>query len=50
MEQRYNRMEDQKPKPGLACNQDFAQEKGIEQKVKKISNLFILGDVVSKLV
>ena len=37
MEQRYRRMEDQKPRPGLAFNLNFAKEKGLEPKVKKIS-------------
>ena len=36
MRQRYRRMEDQKPGPGLACNLSFAKEKGLEPKVKKI--------------
>ena len=35
---------------GLACNLDFAKEKGLEPKVKKISKMSKLGDVVSKLV
>ena len=39
MGQRYRRMEDQKPGPGLACNLDFAEEKGLEPKVKKISKI-----------
>ena len=34
-EQRYRRMEDQKPGPGLACNLGFAKEKRLEPKVKK---------------
>ena len=37
MGQRYRRMEDQKPGPGLACTVDFAKGKGLEPKVKKIS-------------
>ena len=48
--QRYRRMEDQKPVPGLACNMGFAKEKGLEPKVKKFPKLAELGDVVSKLV
>ena len=39
MGQRYRRMEDQKPEPGLVCNLDFAKEKGLEPKVKKISKI-----------
>ena len=50
MGQRYRRMEDQKPWPGLACNLGFAKEKGLEPKVKKLLKLSKLGDVVSKLV
>ena len=42
-------MEDQKPRPGLACNLDFAKEKGLEPEVKKISKLSKLGNL-SKLV
>ena len=41
--QRYRRMEDQKPGPGLACNLSFATEKGLEPKVKKISEIFEVG-------
>ena len=29
----YRRMENQKQGPGLACNLDFAKEKGLEPKV-----------------
>ena len=39
MGQRYCRMEDQKPGPGLACNLGIAEEKGLEPKVKKISKI-----------
>ena len=38
-EQKYRRMEDQKPGPGLACNLGFAKEKILEPKVKKISKI-----------
>ena len=31
--QRYRRMEDQRPGPGLACNMGFATEKVLELKV-----------------
>ena len=31
--QRYRRMEDQQPEPGLACNLCFAKEKRFEPKV-----------------
>ena len=34
MEQRYSKMEDQKLGPWLACNQDFAKGKRLEQKLK----------------
>ena len=37
--QRYRRMEDQKPVPGLARNMGFAKDKGLEPKVKKISKI-----------
>ena len=37
MGQRYRKMEDQKS--GLASNVDFAKEKGLEPKVKKISKV-----------
>ena len=50
MGQRYLRIEDKKLGPGLECNLDFATEKGLEPKVKKIFKIVILGDVVSKLV
>ena len=33
MGQRYRKMENQKPEPGLACNLDFAKRKGLETKV-----------------
>ena len=36
MGQRYRRTEDQKPRPCLACNLDFAKEKELEPKVKKV--------------
>ena len=35
MGRRHHRMEDQKPWPGLARNQDFAKGRGLEPKVKK---------------
>ena len=38
-DQRYRRIEDQKPGPGLACNLGFAKEKGLEPTVKKISKI-----------
>ena len=31
----YRRMEDQKPWPGLARNQDFSKRRGLKPKVKK---------------
>ena len=37
--QRYRRLEDQKPGPGLACNLGFDGEKGPEPKLKKISKI-----------
>ena len=39
MGQRYRRMEDQKPGPGLACNLDFAKSEGLEPKVEKVPKL-----------
>ena len=39
MEQRYRRTEDQKPRPCLACNLDFANKKELELKVKKVSKI-----------
>ena len=38
--QRYRRMEDQKPVPGLAWNLSFAKKKGLEPKLK---NVFKIG-------
>ena len=32
--QRYRRMEDQKPWPGLALNQEFSKGRGLKPKVK----------------
>ena len=46
MGQKYRRMDDQKPWFGLALNQDFAEERGFEPKVKMSE----LGDATSKLV
>ena len=43
MGQRYSRMEDQKPRPWLACNLDFVKEKGVEPKIKKVSKLILIG-------
>ena len=39
MGQRYRKIKDQKPGPGLACNLDFATEKELETYVKKISKM-----------
>ena len=39
-------MEDQKPWPVFACNQDFAKRRGLEPKMKMAK----LGNVLSKLV
>ena len=36
-------MEDQKPGPGMACNLSFGREKGLEPKVKKISETVEVG-------
>ena len=48
MGQRYRRMEDQKPWPGLALNKNFAKARKLKSKLKmKMSEL---GDVSSKLV
>ena len=46
MGQRYRKTEDQKPWPGFSRNQSFAEERGLEPKVK----LFKLGDALCKLV
>ena len=46
MRQRYCRVKNQKPWPGLALNQDFAKEGGLKPKAKMSK----LGDVLSKLV
>ena len=43
MGQRYRKIEDQKLGSGLACNQDLAEGKGLEQKVKKISKIVKVG-------
>ena len=43
MGQRYRRMENQNMGPGLACNLDFAAEKGLEPKVKKIFKIVEIG-------
>ena len=34
MRQRYRKMEDQKPWPGLALNQEFARGRGLKPKLK----------------
>ena len=39
MGQSYRRMVDQKSGPRLACNLDFAKEKGLEPKGKNISKI-----------
>ena len=41
--QRYCRMEDKKPGPGLACNLGFAKQKGPEPKVKQIFKIIEVG-------
>ena len=46
--QRYRRMEDQKPGPGLACNLGFAKEKDLNLKLKRFPKLSKLEDVVRK--
>ena len=46
MGQRYRKMEDQKWWPGSSRNQDFAEGRGHEPKVKMSE----LGDALSKLV
>ena len=43
MGQRYRRMEDQKPEPGLACSQDFADRGGLEPKSKKFFKDALIG-------
>ena len=45
MEQRYREMEDQKQKPGLPCNQDFAKEgQDLNQNLKTFKKLQIERD------
>ena len=39
MGQRYRKTKDQKPRPWLTCNLDFAKEKELEPKVKKVSKI-----------
>ena len=41
-EQKYLRMENEKPETGLACNMGFAKEKGLEPKIKKISKIVLV--------
>ena len=41
--QRYRRIEDQKPRPRLACNLDFAKGEILEPKVKKASKIVEIG-------
>ena len=51
MVQRYRRMEDQKPGPGLTCNLGFClKKKDLNLKFKRFPKLSWLGDVLSKLV
>ena len=46
MEQRYRRMEHQKPWPGLAHNQDFVKGRELKPKVKKSKSGDLLSGVV----
>ena len=48
--QRYRRMKDQKPGPGLAYNLDFAKKEDLNLNVKRFPKLSKVGDVVNKLV
>ena len=50
MGQKYRRMEDYKPLPGLPRNQDFVKRGGLEPKLKSFSNMSNLGDKVNKWV
>ena len=43
MEQRYHRMQDEQTWPGLARNQDFAEE-GLRPRVKMFSKKFLIGN------
>ena len=43
MRQKYRKKEDQKTRPWLACSLDFAQRKGLEPKVKKVSKILQIG-------
>ena len=50
MGQRYGRMEDQKPRPGLHVTWILLKRKDLNLKLKRFPKLSKLGDVVSKLV
>ena len=39
MGQRYHRMDDQTPWPGLTLKHDFGKERGLKPKVKKLKRL-----------
>ena len=43
MGQRCGKREDQKPRPGLPCNLDFAKGKGLEPKGKTVSKIVSIG-------
>ena len=45
MGQRYRRMEDKKPWPGMALNQDFAKGKELKPKVKKRKRLNFSAEI-----
>ena len=49
MRQKYRKMENQKPLPVFALNQNFAEERELKQTFKKVK-MPKLGDVLSKLV
>ena len=46
MGQRYRRMEDQKPRTGMALNQDFAERRGLTPKLKTSKWEDVLSEVV----
>ena len=50
MGQRYRRMEDQKPGPGLARTRILLVEEDLNQKAKNFPKMSKSGNVVSKLV
>ena len=50
MGQRYRRIDDQKPGPGLACNLILQKGKDLKQKSRRFPKFSKLGELESKLV